>query len=165
MPQLVGCRTILCLLITTWQVSQPTSQLTKGSWKTFATSQILSLVRQGKISQIFEQNCVFALHIWYLIHFHTFLFGAHFCIRIRCCRFFSKFGFLTTLHWSLPKQPFCKDNILFRLVNIYFILCSSNNNVASGSFGSYRDCSPKRKVAFLKTHKCASTSIQNILMR
>ena len=30
---------------------------------------------------------------------------------------------------------------------------------------SYKDCEPRKKVAFLKTHKCASTSIQNILLR
>ena len=26
-------------------------------------------------------------------------------------------------------------------------------------------CKPKRKIGFLKTHKCASSSIQNVLMR
>ena len=31
--------------------------------------------------------------------------------------------------------------------------------------GSYKGCEPRKKVAFLKTHKCASTSIQNILLR
>ena len=30
---------------------------------------------------------------------------------------------------------------------------------------SYKDCEPRNKIAFLKTHKCASTSIQNILLR
>ena len=34
-----------------------------------------------------------------------------------------------------------------------------------GPFNGYRDCMPANKVAFMKTHKCASTSIQNILMR
>ena len=31
--------------------------------------------------------------------------------------------------------------------------------------GSYKGCEPRKKVAFLKTHKCASTSIQNIFLR
>ena len=30
---------------------------------------------------------------------------------------------------------------------------------------SFKDCTPRKKVAFLKTHKCASTTIQNILLR
>ena len=29
----------------------------------------------------------------------------------------------------------------------------------------FRNCEPKKKVAYLKTHKCASTTIQNILLR
>ena len=29
----------------------------------------------------------------------------------------------------------------------------------------HRECSKKTKIAFLKTHKCASSSVQNMLMR
>jgi len=32
-------------------------------------------------------------------------------------------------------------------------------------YGGYKDCRKKTKVGFLKTHKCASSSLQNILMR
>ena len=41
----------------------------------------------------------------------------------------------------------------------------SNSGAKESSYPGYRDCRPKQKVGFLKTHKCASTSIQNILMR
>jgi hypothetical protein len=32
-------------------------------------------------------------------------------------------------------------------------------------FSGYKDCHPASKVAFLKTHKCASSSLQNMLLR
>lgn len=30
---------------------------------------------------------------------------------------------------------------------------------------SYKNCTPKDQIVFLKTHKCASSTIQNILLR
>ena len=34
-----------------------------------------------------------------------------------------------------------------------------------GPFKGYKDCNKVRNIAFLKTHKCASSTVQNILMR
>jgi len=38
-------------------------------------------------------------------------------------------------------------------------------HTSSRQFPGYKSCLPKSKVGFLKTHKCASSSLQNILMR
>ena len=29
----------------------------------------------------------------------------------------------------------------------------------------YRQCNPSKKVAFMKTHKCASSTVENIMFR
>jgi len=47
-------------------------------------------------------------------------------------------------------------------------MMSSSEPSQSGDnihFPGYKNCMKKQKVAFLKTHKCASSSLQNILMR
>lgn len=40
-----------------------------------------------------------------------------------------------------------------------------DGKLSEPGFPGYKDCHPRRKVAFLKTHKCASSTIQNTLMR
>lgn len=42
---------------------------------------------------------------------------------------------------------------------------TSTSYTKGGTLVDRRGCSKKRKLAFLKTHKCASSSLQNILMR
>ena len=37
--------------------------------------------------------------------------------------------------------------------------------IRNGRSNNYIPCVPKRKIGFLKTHKCASSSVQNILLR
>merc|ERR1719244_1607833 len=39
------------------------------------------------------------------------------------------------------------------------------SNESKPRYSGYKECEKKNKVAFLKTHKCASSSLQNILMR
>ena len=48
-----------------------------------------------------------------------------------------------------------------------YLFSNSRNNDDSQEIKkrSFKDCTPRKKVAFLKTHKCASTTIQNILLR
>ena len=45
------------------------------------------------------------------------------------------------------------------------MMMSFYSSTRETSYSGYRDCLPTKKVGFLKTHKCASTSIQNIMMR
>ena len=52
-----------------------------------------------------------------------------------------------------------KQNIYLKF---YFSFSSGQNNVKGEMRSS---CQAKRKIGFLKTHKCASSTIQNILMR
>ena len=41
----------------------------------------------------------------------------------------------------------------------------SRSKTENINFPGYKDCVKKHKIAFLKTHKCASSSVQNILFR
>jgi len=41
----------------------------------------------------------------------------------------------------------------------------SRSKTENINFPGYKDCVKKQKIAFLKTHKCASSSVQNILFR
>ena len=51
-------------------------------------------------------------------------------------------------------------------IALYLFSISRNNEVSQEiKKRSFKDCVPRKKVAFLKTHKCASTTIQNILLR
>eukprot|EP00095_Tigriopus_kingsejongensis_P012525 maker-scaffold455_size166772-snap-gene-0.39 protein:Tk12525 transcript:maker-scaffold455_size166772-snap-gene-0.39-mRNA-1 annotation:"hypothetical protein DAPPUDRAFT_110200" len=67
---------------------------------------------------------------------------------------------------------------LLLLVGISFFIYSISNgppfeeifyrkplNRTGGPFEGYKNCNPETKVAFLKTHKCASTTVQNIFLR
>jgi len=48
---------------------------------------------------------------------------------------------------------------------IKLISRSRQTRTNEAQYGGYKDCRKKTKVGFLKTHKCASSSLQNILMR
>ena len=48
---------------------------------------------------------------------------------------------------------------------LYRIVRGPGQNDETQEFAGYKDCNKKQKIAFLKTHKCASSSVQNILMR
>ena len=55
--------------------------------------------------------------------------------------------------------------ILMFLTLIYTILQSPRTQRWVRHQKDYGQCSKKTKIAFLKTHKCASSSVQNMLMR
>ena len=48
---------------------------------------------------------------------------------------------------------------------LYRIVRGPRQNEENQDYAGYKDCNKKQKIAFLKTHKCASSSVQNILMR
>ena len=52
------------------------------------------------------------------------------------------------------------------VISLYFLFNSRKNEDNQAiTKRNFDDCAPRKKVAFLKTHKCASTTIQNILLR
>lgn len=62
--------------------------------------------------------------------------------------------------------------LLLALLLIYLIGFSSRREAKTslrkgqvGPFKGYKNCNKVKKIAFLKTHKCASSTVQNILMR
>ena len=65
-------------------------------------------------------------------------------------------------------DSFTARTLYLHLVASLYLLPYTFRSGRSGSeveTENYKDCQPRKKVAFLKTHKCASTSIQNILLR
>ena len=67
-----------------------------------------------------------------------------------------------------------KTGVIFLvvLVLLYFCEFSSRRDAEKiakkgriGPFNEYTNCTRVKKIAFLKTHKCASSTVQNILMR
>ena len=54
-------------------------------------------------------------------------------------------------------------SILVSLILLRKIL--SRERSEGSHYPGYKDCEKKHKIGFLKTHKCASSSIQNILFR
>ena len=51
-----------------------------------------------------------------------------------------------------------KENI----INHYF---RSKRKTQEGPFRGYKDCNPELDIVFHKTHKCSSSTVQNILLR
>ena len=47
----------------------------------------------------------------------------------------------------------------------YYFPCYRSYRLREGPFNGYKDCNPEQDVVFHKTHKCSSSSVQNILLR
>ena len=62
-----------------------------------------------------------------------------------------------------PKFPL--SNHMSPVFFSYVLNLQDENNEVDQTFSGYRSCEKKTNIAFLKTHKCASSSVQNILMR
>ncbi|KAK2708936.1 hypothetical protein QYM36_014532, partial [Artemia franciscana] len=56
-------------------------------------------------------------------------------------------------------------NIQDKSKNIDFLLSDVRRKLASIEFSTEPACEPKRKIGFLKMHKCASTTLQNVFFR
>ena len=57
------------------------------------------------------------------------------------------------------------SNIILIFVNISLFLYIAQNYSKPEVYKKNKYCKPRRRIGFLKTHKCASSSIQNILLR
>ena len=79
--------------------------------------------------------------------------------------------------WKLNRyMSSLSENVVYGIVNrhsavinlmSFYLLFNSRYNEDNQEITkrNFDDCAPRKKVAFLKTHKCASTTIQNILLR
>ena len=47
----------------------------------------------------------------------------------------------------------------------FFYHCSRSLRSREGPFNGYKNCNPEQDIVFHKTHKCSSSSVQNILLR
>ena len=54
---------------------------------------------------------------------------------------------------------------IIAILLLYWVLYHPIPTRYNTPYQGYKSCTPRTKVAFLKTHKCASSSLQNILMR
>lgn len=57
------------------------------------------------------------------------------------------------------------SNIILIFINISLFLYIAQNYSKQETYKKSKYCKPRRRIGFLKTHKCASSSIQNILLR
>ena len=57
------------------------------------------------------------------------------------------------------------SNIILIFVNISLFLYIAQNYSKQEVYKKSKYCKPRRRIGFLKTHKCASSSITNILLR
>ena len=78
-------------------------------------------------------------------------------------KFFLSIGLTITLGFIFIVH----DSFYFRQEKIFSNFPDENleNFLNSGNSGNSKNCSPKSNIVFLKTHKCASSAIQNIFLR
>ena len=56
-------------------------------------------------------------------------------------------------------------NTILIILYSYYFPCYRSYRLREGPFNGYKDCNPEQDVVFHKTHKCSSSSVQNILLR
>ncbi|XP_023243540.1 galactose-3-O-sulfotransferase 3-like [Centruroides sculpturatus] len=67
----------------------------------------------------------------------------------------------------MRRLRYCKSALLFLgliVVSVTFCFVSKLRNIKATSKFKY-SCLPKRNIVFLKTHKCASSTVQNMILR